>query len=306
VKKKGKNMDIKEMIAKAISSTKNNKIIQIINTPLLKHVKKEKVPELETVFLDIHENDGVKEVDFTKKSKRVYSTELRENLLDWNNRDFALYIKNKIESKFRPNWGLKFMGVVTNLDKMKDKVQNYLGFCDNIAFKDFIDYYFKTYAAIHQNKNENKMIILKYMSYESVMESFVSSYDYNSSLKKLSKEKNTIVKIDNELQLSMKKIDMSYLLGLNNFLLEYGIILVANWLSIEKKLDKEYITNAIEKCISRMNKISIKKIVDVTRSLSPYPDWFEIKTFPNFEFDIIFEKTNKWDFIQEKKENGSV
>jgi hypothetical protein len=66
---------------------------------------------------------------------RKIKGEIKSNLADWTNRDFALYIKNKYEEKYSADWGLNVVGVVTYIGRIKQSILDNLGFCDNIVFK---------------------------------------------------------------------------------------------------------------------------------------------------------------------------
>jgi hypothetical protein len=305
VKGKHKKMevDLKSIILDAVGGSGTQS-----KQPRLSHKKKINITQKP---VDIA-GDGIQYVDFNQKVKTPLKT--KENLIDWNNRDFAIYIKEKNEAKFGAYWDLNFVGVVTYVNRIKEKILSLFGFCDNLVFRDYIDFYFERWASYYREKNRDKIAYLKPMLHDHIVASFIDGYDYNRRIKETSFGKKKEIPLTNEQFVGKLKENLykSYLLGLNSFLLEYGFVVPVNWLIVEKKMEYKKAIDCISVVLDKVNRSSIfNKIVESTNNYSPYPEWFPFKNIYELNknkdiskwFDkvsILFSEQSSWDIIKEK------
>jgi len=232
---------------------------------------------------EVEDGSNAKIIGFDRRKKKY---DLRTNIVEWTNRDFAIYMKHKYYERYKENWDSNVINITVYIDKIKDEVENIYGHCDNIIMRDYIVFFFDRWADYFKNKNKNKLLYKKNFKSEDVLKDFVEHYDYKGSVDKiLNKEKEfcTEDKFNNEV------MEKSYLLGDSNFVLEYGIILSVNWLILIRGYGLKDAVNYVANAFYKLYKKKVaKKVLSNTKNFCPYPNWFIFKNY-----DIIIEVLNK-------------
>ena len=104
-----------------------------------------------------------KEKAFNEWPVEKREASLSKDLVEWTQRDFALYISDLYYKKFSKPIGFGIIGMSAYLGRIKVNVKEAVGFCDNIVLKDYIDYYFKNWIEHHISDWKDKFG--KYMQY---------------------------------------------------------------------------------------------------------------------------------------------
>jgi len=251
---------------------------------------------------------GKKTVDFDDGPVRQFKG-IKENLAEWTSRDFALYIKAKYKKTFKSDWEPTVVNVTVNINAIKEGVYNVMGFCDNVVLKEYEDYFFSKWAVFHRNKSNNILYINRFKQQDALVD-FAEHYDYNASIKKYKK-------ITPNLEAELKEEDLrnSYLLGTNNLVLDYGIVISCNWLMMKNKMSLKHAANEVAKSAYKLFLDGlIERVLDNTKKYSPYPDWMVFqqpsvilsalskKTGKDLNIDVSFsKKVTNYNFLKEKK-----
>ncbi len=236
---------------------------------------------------------------------------IRDDLLEWKNNDFALYISKKYISEYHDVWQFPLMSITMYLDRIKDKIDNVLGFCDNITFKDYVDYFFKNWSDDYKNKHKTAMLTLKSFTYSAPIKGFVSQYHYRDRVKAYNKEHDKTVK--SAVFVNNKRLREAFLLGAEHFVLEYGLVLPVNWMVVCDDRELKEAANYIAKAMySLYQKGRLEEIFIATKKYAPYPKWLFFKdhqilinslnkkTNNSFRLDIDFTGDKGFSFLRSK------
>jgi len=228
-------------------------------------------------------NEKAKVVKFKTKKKNGIKSDLEE----WNNRDFAIYILSQYSRKYKHNWLPSISSLALQSGRIKEAVHDVLGFCDNLVFKDYIDYFFKNWADYYKRRAGNVLYISSLRGNESVVE-FSGKYKYQDSLRNYAQG-------NKEEQRQCAEIDLynSYLLGDENFISDYGIVLTCNWLVRKRDYDFKKAASYVAKAFLKIfNKGRAETVIKSTIKYSPYPSWFIFKKY-NIILQAVSKKTGK-------------
>jgi len=230
-----------------------------------------------------------KVIDFSDIKKTKW--DIKPSLLNWTNRDFALYIIQKYEEKFEADIQLNIVGMITYLNNIKDAIVELLGFCDNVVFYDYVNYYFEEFVDgfVYSNKGN---FSLHTMKFKVPIESFVSNYDYKSSInnktrESVMKDKNDCSSSDCCYMIKEENLENSYLLGIESLLMDYGVVAPFNWMVNNKHMSKEnvvvYMVNGLKELKKRC---LINVVIKSNNQYGPYPRSFLIKDVLKIIFDM--------------------
>jgi hypothetical protein len=259
--------------AKKKTARKSPKEILANNTYTVKNSKVEK-------------ESGAELVDFSER-KRTYQPK-SDDLLEWSNRDFSLYIKNKYRKRYSSHWSPSIPSITLRLNNIKEVIDDLVGFCDNITFKDYIDFFFSEWADYWRSKNKGKVLYLTVFYDKQSVKDFASKYDYQSSVKNYLNDNKTEADSPKMLSLSNKMMEQSHLLGISNLVEEYGIILSANWLIYKRNYDGDDVIKQMHKALLSLHKKKIlSKAIEATEKYSPYPSRFLFKDINSLGVDIV-------------------
>lgn len=223
-----------------------------------------------------------------------------EDLSQWTQRDFAIYMSEKYYEKYKTTWSYSTGSVVTYISLIKKNIYEALGFCNNIVMKNYIDYFFKNWLYFYHDDLKKNTKWLFYMKHADPIEKFCDTYDYAGSLKKYldGKEipqKKKTKKLKKTNFPPAKQLEMACLLGLDNAILEYGVLFVCNYLVLKENYTIEKAEKEVAKTIySLYNRKMKDKVEAITRKNVVCSDLFKIKTLDNInsilkkEYNISF------------------
>ena len=247
----------------------------------IKKKKNKKTPKEQPVEL-YGSNTSIKDISFSDIKKNVSWT-IRDDILDWRNSDFVIYIQNKFNEKIDSTWECDKVAMVLFFGKITDTLTEIVSFCDNIVIKDYIDFFIDNWAGYYVQEKGN--FTLWYMNENAPMKDFFKRYDYNESFRKYF---SATKKKDDNKEVTSKEIEHYYYAGGQSLILEYGLLLPLNWLIECKKYSLEqsviYIVGAFGALHSNGN---WREVIQKTESLNPYPGSFFVQNC-----DSIFEKLN--------------
>ncbi|NJO65374.1 MAG: hypothetical protein HC836_46960 [Richelia sp. RM2_1_2] len=224
--------------------------------------------------------DAVDTVDFQEINiKKHYSASM--NVEEWKNKDFALYLVEKIEEKYGQSMDFNVPGIIIQINTLKDKIlkTKNIGQISNTLLKTYIDFYFSRFA--------DRGIVLKQgfifnsLWNKGFLNTFSSYLNKNGLLVKV-EESSTITSEEERI---IKEIESIYNLGLKDFVEEYGVILSINWILIVKRMPLVEAGVAITKAVKEAD---CNKVKEQTQMQSPYPNFFEVK-----DYEKIFVNLSK-------------
>jgi len=223
-------------------------------------------------------------LSFDGKTKRQHS--IKEDIMKWNNADLAFYVSGLYFGRYGEKWIATNINITMYMANIKESLQKMMGFSDNIILKDYFYFFFEgsSWSDDYRKKGKGNLF-LKSLKEAAPIEAFANRYDYKSSLNKyLEQMKQKEIKTINESD--MKK---SYLLGLEKFVIEYGIVLVANWMIKKENMQiKEAIIDIAKSVYNVCMREGFEEIKNNTEYFSPYPKWLILK-----EISLILDAVNK-------------
>lgn len=254
------------------------------------------------------ENNAVKIIENGKGVRKIHISEvrkskaweIRDDLTEWKNNDFALYLISIVRKSVFSNWDANRIGVTLYLGRIRDKLSQTLGFCDNIVLKDYMDFFVEHWGSYYFRQNGD--FYMGSMREDEPIKDFGTKYNYQSSFGRfLSKsDKDSILE---RKKISSGDLEPSFLSGGENFILDFGLLLPLNWLVKIKKYSStkavEYVASAFKNIY---NKGNWKMVIKTTEEFCPYPDWFVIKDCNDVltkvgakvEVKLKFSKNNSW------------
>jgi len=209
-----------------------------------------------------------------------------DDVTNWTNKDFSFYIKKIYLKRYNEDWIPTVLNLQVYMNRVKEDLQNVLGFCDNIAFKDYVDYLFGNWLDSVREKSKGDVYISALRD-EKAMVDFVSSYDYPQRVKfYLKKTDDSSSKNESP---AMMEMEQSYLLGIENLVMEYGIVLSVNFLHFYHDFGVREAANSVAKAFFVLySKGKWEKAKEATVKNSPYPNWFKFK-----KYEAILDAINK-------------
>lgn len=231
--------------------------------------------------------------------------EIRDNIEEWTAYDFYYYTKQLYDKKFASGWNLKIGGAIRIINKLKDKLMDYIGFSSNLVAKDYVSFFFNHYISNFKNGKDGFYFSQFLLDY--ILQDFINTYDYRKSHIRYINSKSK----KNTSSISFEEIKKSYQLSINTLLCNFGLVVSLNWLIHVEKIDKykaaDIISNA---CRYLKEKDMITTLKNVTEFFSPYPSWFIFKKpndfikkiDPNIDINVIFVDNNcKFDCLNIKE-----
>lgn len=244
---------------------------------------------------------GVKKIHVSE-IREPKEIKIRENLLEWKNNDFSMYFIESFRKKIFPDWDANRIGITIYMGRIKESVSHALGFCDNIALKDYMDFFIDNWGKFYFKKGSD--FYIGSMRDDAPLKDFMSKYDYKSSFTKFTSKPKSGAIDTNKKQISTSDIEPVFLSGGDNLILEYGLILPINWLIKVKKFSEEKAVNYIASAFKRVYASGDwNKIIDKTNALCPYPEWFQVKDCKEFllseedkKLKLSFNKDSNYNF----------
>lgn len=203
-----------------------------------------------------------------KYQGKVKKLVIRVNVFQWTDRDIALYINERYYSKYNHPWGMNLVGATKNMGRMKKALFDTMGFCDAVVVKDYVDYFFDFWADL-LIVGQDKILYFNSLMDPGPVKEFVQNYNYSERVTHYiggndEKYEGAVPTI------SLSKIETSYKLGLDNLILDYGVVLAVNLLLRNgKSLDEAM--DATASAVARICRTADAKLIsDITNTFGPY------------------------------------
>lgn len=256
------------------------------NEDLLKHavehavempVKQEKRKNRSIKDLKIEGGTGTRVVAFdeikgsNRKRRERWGD---EDIEKWTGYDFACLLRECYIDKTGLDWNLNWLPVINSVLRVKDRLLDLFGLCDNVLLKDYIYFFFRNYFDwFMQSRNS---FYISFLEDSKVLNDFLISYDYSGKPQhEIKKQISTV-----EVKVSNETLEASFLLSDNIFLSTFGIVLVINWLILRRGFSNQDAMQYAMRACKRTTKM--REVVDATKKFEPYPDWFPFKEIKMF------------------------
>ena len=233
--------------------------------------------------VELQKSIAAKKVDYSTKTRKMRG--IKESVEEWTNYDFALYIRQKFYQRYKKNCNMARIGLILWLPELKDFIVETKGFCDEILLKDYIDYFFDSWSDYFVSKD--KTLYVRRFKEERVIKSFADDYDYKKAVQAHVEGKVTPKVVEQKISYpTEQRLDKLYRLSVDKMLLEYGLVITANYLIVKKHLKKEAAIAVVDKSITHIG--NREEIVKVTQRYDPYPEYLALK-----EFDSTLQRISK-------------
>ena len=149
-------------------------------------------------------------------------------------------------------------------------------FCDNLVFRDFIEYFFGTFADNYIRRS--KRFLFVQMMDDKILDRFSKDYNYRTRIEAdETHEDFSVKKIDRSVNFSEDAVRQSYLLSVRRAVSDYGVIIAVNFAHVRLgKKPSEAARAVFEECVAIRNKTGaagLRKVAETTKSFGPYPRW---------------------------------
>lgn len=220
-----------------------------------------------------------------KQIKKSSSWSVHGNVFQWSCRQFATHIMQSYRAKFKEDWNLKIVGVVTHVNSIKQKIYEIHGFCDNVVLKDYIDFYFKNWAEYFKKNDKNNFLNFMTMKFQRPIADFSSTYNYQNRLKYYQKYNGLPC-------FSLKTMDKEYRNDIMGFVQSYGFIVAINFMLLYKGIEKQEAMKTVGKIMIKLYKESLEdfnQMMARVEEFSPYPNRFRFNKHNEF-LKLLFKK----------------
>jgi len=216
----------------------------------------------------------------------------RKNLSDWDRYHFSSYVRDKLmsraKSKNRGEINLIINKVIIdtmfcNLTSIIDEMSGQK--CCNLLIKAYFDWFIQNKAPDLWDK-QNKEVRFANFTQSSRVEMFFKEFKLNSrsSRKKIA---STLTSYDHvvdeasktsivEGEALKKQMEEMYDIGIKSLLIEFGVVLCANYVSVEHGESISDLKKEISEKISKSSRGAVQKIIDKTFYYAPYPESFSL------------------------------
>ena len=220
------------------------------------------------------------------KIKKTNFFNIKEDINEWSNRDFALYISKKFSEKYKEFWDVRIVGVTMYIGRIKESLFEEIGFCDNITLKKYIDFFFENEIDGSMKRAEGKFYINS-LRYRTAISDFLDVYQYSPTI-------DDKQKVQSRKDIAQDDMDKAYLLSDESMVFKYGLVLSISYLIKIKSFNEEKAIKKISKAVEKIKKKNvIEEMINKTIEFSPYPD------------DMYFSDIDKVCDILEKESIGS-
>ena len=180
----------------------------------------------------------------------------------WTQRDFAIYMEKEYVNIIGEAWDINLFGVIAYLSRIKAKIRDYCGFCDNIVLKAYVEYFYRDWLLYCSNNGIK--FWLRFMLNDKPLQLFSSKYNYSDSIQQ-PLVNNISAHFKNNVTIS--EIDSCYLLSLEAVVFEYGIVIAANYLLNKNVAIEKNVCDKISKIILHAVKTDkISSIMEKTKT----------------------------------------
>lgn len=236
------------------------------------------------------------EFDDLKVRKRTTS-----DIAKWVPGHFVSCAKGLYEKRYGKDWGLNFTAQCSEVLRVKDSLVERLGFCDNIALRDYICWFFDNCADGFMQRASG--FYFSQMRHDWVLEKFCNGYNYRRDLtQEPHKDPAFSLPIQKTTQDSLfdeERMSAAFLLDDESFVCDYGIIVAVCWLVSRRGFT---LRDAVKYVYIVSDKLSKKgefqRVREATERYNPYPpnvlfldaDRLAKKVNPGYEVNVRLEK----------------
>lgn len=239
--------------------------------------------------LIIEKDRSAKEVDW--EAVRIWKKpeDIEKSLDKWKTFDFVSYCRYVYFNKYNQDWKLVRKSACVEMLRLKDKLIDGVGHCDNDVLKAYIDYYFK-YVADRTLRKKKIFLISHMMEFEAINR-FYRSYKGEKKSEKV--EANDLI--------DPRKMENLFLLSHDRFLIQYGINLAVHYLvHYQSYSSKDALSFVYQKCRKLRADGKLSSVIKSTEDYSPYPNWLSFH-----DADRLLKKIDKSLSVKTKKSVGS-
>ena len=87
-----------------------------------------------------------------------------DELSEWTAHDFCHYIRELHGEYLHTDWNLNWLRACVSVCTVRDKLTDLLGFCDNVIFKDYIEFFFENFLDEFMLKRKDFYLSLIHIS----------------------------------------------------------------------------------------------------------------------------------------------
>ncbi len=247
-------------------------------------------------------NDEAESVSYAEIAKKRRSWKAKDSLEEWGAFDFFEYACKLYINKYNIPWDLKRGGNSLEINKIRDKMTDVLGFCSNLVMRDYIVYFFNSHIDFFKDNYGD--FYFRQMNSENIIQSFLDNYDYKKRFTDyVSCEKH---QDKNKEEITLKEIKGSFSLGDITLVSNYGIVISLNWLIQKQKMTKKKAVMLVLNVCKDMHKRGMLSVIKKsTEFYSPYSSSFIFKdpqliidkVDENVKINVEFNDNNKMSFL---------
>ena len=208
--------------------------------------------DIESILVDNLKESKKKNKVVIRKKKNAWKSWPKDRSLSqykskvlsgWSQRDFSFYMGDEYIKSTGEVWNYNFLGITTYLSRVKAKLRDSYGFCDNVLLKAYIDYFYEEW--LNYCKNSNIKFWLNFMLDKKPLSAFCSSYDYQDNI-----ETENIVEVtDSHNSVSEQDLNSFYSLSFEALVFNYGLVLPINYILGKNLLSERKVYNKISQII---------------------------------------------------------
>lgn len=220
-----------------------------------------------------------------KQIKKPSSWACHGNVFQWSCRQFATHLMQSYRNKFKEDWDVRIVGVVTHVNSIKQAIFEYHGFCDNVVLKDYIDFYFKNWAEFFRQNDQNNFLNFMTLKMKRPILDFSSTYNYKNRLRHYQKYNGMP-------SFSIKDMDKQYKSDIIGFVRAYGFIVAINFMLTYKDVDKKEAMKKVGTIMIKLYKEDrneFNQMMGMVEEFSPYPNRFAFNKHNEF-LKLLFKK----------------
>lgn len=282
-------MNLDDILKSAVTKVQTQKKVQKKKTS-----KKETNIQQKQKLEIISDSPQAKEVDFDKIRIKVVKNWKDKQLKDWSGKDFSNYMEDRFKQRYGKNWEYNSTSMPFNLNKLKQKIIDCNGFCDNIVFRSYIDFFYAKF--LDESVIGGKYPYwLKRMGDQYSLRSFMKFYKYDASAI-FPNQKQTYSKLQTSKQSKNKNgifsgIFDSYKIGIYNLVEQYGMFAAINFLVKQIGKSKQQAFNYVSNAINTANdRGKLKIVTENTLKYAASPKGSIISNLKQFEQFVKKEK----------------
>ena len=214
---------------------------------------------------------------------RDYVEYQKKELDKWNNNDIRWYFKDKYFEKYGAKLHVPIIACHNEISQILYSFSKKLGTePPKSIFKDYIDYFFDRFAD-EEIKSRGKLSFYA-LTRERAILLFVDNHGLEIKNTKTSTKAEEI-KVK-KLDLDIGQITDAYRISPKNMLLQYGLVITANFLILIKNKSAENSIKYIENGLLKLTEEEKEEVIKVTKNWGPYPKYLKIISVDSLNISI--------------------